>query len=193
VPATNSIVLAGSLLLLAGCVGGCGNSRTQVPSATLPSPPAGVRTLTLHEAGVRLAVPINWTVSGQRAPLQVTIASGAAVMAVWRFARAAPVPVGAPALTALRARLLGAMRARDPTVRVLRAIGLRVAGARAIEVEAVERIAGLSRQVSSTHVYFRHEELVLDQYAPPALFAAVDRSVFTPVRRSLVLVRAGTA
>jgi hypothetical protein len=193
VPATKSIVLAGLLVLLAGCMGGCGNTRTPAPSATLPSAPTNFRTLTLHAAGIRLAAPRNWTVSGQRAPLLVTVASGAAVMAVWRFARAAPVPDGARALGALRARLLVALRARDRTLRVLRAIGLRVAGTRAIEIEAIERIAGLSRRVSSIHVYLRGEELVLDQYAPPALFAAVDRSVFAPVRRSLAVVRTGTA
>ncbi len=186
-------MLSGSLVLLAGCVGGCGNTRTPVPSATLPSPPAGFRSLTLHAAGVRLAVPRNWTVSGQRAPLLVTVASGTAVMAVWRFSRAAPVPGGARALGALRARLLVAVRARDRTLRVLSAIGLRVAGTGANEIEAIERIAGLSRRVSSIHVYLRGEELVLDQYAPPALFAAVDRSVFAPVTRSLAVVGVGTA
>jgi hypothetical protein len=183
------MVLAGSLLLLAGC----GNSRTPVPSATLPSPPHGFRTLSLHEAGVRLAAPRTWTVSGQRSPLLVTVESGAAVIAVWRFPRAAPVPSGTRALAALRARLLGAMRARDRTLRVVSTAGLRVAGARAIEVQAIERINGRTRRVSSTHVYLRGEELVLDQYAPTGLFAGVDRSVFGPVRRSLTVVRVGAA
>jgi hypothetical protein len=39
----------------------------------------------------------------------------------------------------------------------------------------------------------RGAELVLDEYAPPDLFAAVDRSVFVPVRRSLALLGAGGA
>lgn len=182
-------MLAGSVLLLAGC----GNSRTPVPSAALPAAPYGFRTLTLRDAGVRLAAPRNWTVSGQRSPLLVTFASGPAVIALWRFARAGSVPSGARALAVLRTRLLGALRARDRTLRVLRADDLRVAGARAIDVEAVERIDGRSRRVSSTHVYLRGEELVLDQYAPPGLFTAVDRSVFGPVRGSLTVVAPGPA
>jgi hypothetical protein len=183
------VVLAGSLLLLAGC----GNSRTTVPSATLPAAPDGFRTLVLHDAGVRLAAPRNWTVSGQHSPLLMTIESGGAVIAVWRFARPASAPSGTRALPALRARLLGAVHARDHALSVLRAGGLRVAGASAIDVEAIERIGGRSRRVSSTHVYLRGEELVLDQYAPPAAFAAVDRSVFRPVRRSLTVIRTGPA
>jgi hypothetical protein len=146
--------------------------------------------MTLHDAGVRVAVPRDWTVSGQTAPLLVTAASGPAVMAVWRFARAAAAPPGPRALAVLRARLLGALRARDRTLRVLRAAGARVAGAPAIEVDAIERIDGHRRRVRSTHVYLRGEELVLDQYAPPGLFAAVDRRVFLPVRQSLVLAGA---
>lgn len=182
-------MLGCSVALLAGC----GNARTAVPSATRPAPPDGFVTLTRAYADARLAVPRNWVVTGQRAPLVVTVQSGTAVVALWRFQRRGPVPAGREALAAARARLIARLRGRDRALRLLRASLTRVDGADAIELEAQERIGGLPRRVDSTHVYLPGAELVLDEYAPPAAFAAVDRSVFAPVRRSLTLIRSGAA
>jgi hypothetical protein len=174
-------------------VAGCGNSRTPVPSATQPAAPDGFRTLTRSYAGVRFSIPRNWTVTGQRAPLVVTVASGTAVVALWRFARRAPAPAGSRALAGARSRLVAAARARDRTLHVLGSNLARIHGASAVELDAIETIRGRPRRVSSTHLYVRGAELVLDEYAPPDLFAAVDRSVFVPVRRSLALLGAGGA
>lgn len=184
-------------LLLLGCavlvVAGCGNARTSVPSAARPSAPDGFRTLTLSSAGVRLAVPRNWTVVGQHAPLVVTVVSGAAVMALWRFHRGGIPPQGRGGLERTRAALLAAAHGRDRTLRLSRTSFERVDGAPAIVLEALERVNGQARRVSSVHVYARHAELVLDQYAPPAQFRAVDRAVFSPQRRSLTLLRSANA
>jgi len=43
------------------------------------------------------------------------------------------------------------------------------------------------------HVYADGAELVLEEYAPEAMFSGVDHSVFSPVRRSLQLVGAPAA
>jgi hypothetical protein len=182
-------MLGCSVALLAGC----GNARTAVPSAVRPATPEGFVTLTRAYAGARMAVPRNWIVTGQRAPLVLTAQSGTAVVALWRFVRRGPVPAGGRGLAAARARLIARTRGRDRNLRLLRASLTRVDGASAIELEAQERIGGLTRQVTSTHVYLPGAELVLDEYAPPATFAAVDRSVFGPVRRSLALIRSGSA
>jgi hypothetical protein len=123
----------------------------------------------------------------------VTVQSGAAVVALWRFARPQGVPSGAGALSRARASLIAAVRGRDRTLKLLGSSLSRVDGAGAIELNAIERIAGRPRQVSSTHVYVRGAELVLDEYAPPAQFAAVERAVFARVRRSLALLQAGAA
>jgi hypothetical protein len=58
-----------------------------------------------------------------------------------------------------------------------------------VEVDALERVGKQIRRVHSVHVFVPHAELVLDEYAPPQLFAAVDRSVFVPVQRSLLVSR----
>jgi hypothetical protein len=183
------VLLGFSLVLVAGC----GNSRTPVSSSTQPSAPDGFQTLTRPYAGVRFSVPRNWTVTGERAPLVVTVASGTAVVALWRFARPAPAPAGSGALAGARVRLIAAARGRDRTLRLLGSRLARIDGAGAVELDALETIRGRARRVSSTHLYVPGAELVLDEYAPPDQFASVERSVFAPVRRSLALLGGGGA
>jgi hypothetical protein len=177
-------VLACSLLVVAGC----GNSRTPVPDTSRPAAPQGFRTMKLTQFGVSLATPRNWTVTGQSAPLILTLNSGPAVVALWRFARSVAPPRAGRALDHDRRALLAAVRGADRGITVLASTDTRVAGATAVELQARERIGGQLRRVSSTHVYVPGAELVLDEYAPPAQFAAVQNSVFRPVRSSLALL-----
>jgi hypothetical protein len=65
-------------------------------------------------------------------------------------------------------------------------VGL-VDGYPAIELDAFERINGRPRRVRSTHVFTGSSEVVLDEYAPAALFHSVDHAVFSPLKRSLHL------
>lgn len=181
-----TILLACPLLALAGC----GNARTRVPDITRAAPPLGFRTLTLGHAGVSLATPRNWTVTGQAAPLVVALNSGPAVVALWRFDRAGAPPATTAALNRARRALIAAIRARDRAVTVLSAAETRVAGLHAIAVQARERIEGRLRRVISTHVYIPGAELVLDEYAPPGQYPAVAARVFAPVERSLALLPA---
>jgi len=187
VPTRFRLLLACPLLVLAGC----GNSRTPVPDISRPAPPQGFRTLTLSHAGVSLATPANWTITGQSAPLVVTFNSGPAVVALWRFARPGPPPATAGALSRARRSLISAVRARDRAASVVGSAETRVAGAGAIALQVRERIGGRLRRVLSTHVYIRGAELVLDEYAPPSQYAAVARGVFAPVLQSLALLPAG--
>jgi hypothetical protein len=48
-----------------------------------------------------------------------------------------------------------------------------------------QRVAGQQRRVRSTHVFAQGAEVVVDQYAAPRDFAAVDAAVFEPTVRSL--------
>jgi hypothetical protein len=189
VPSLFRVLLACPLLVLV--LAGCGNSRTPVPDISRPAPPQGFRTLTLSHAGVSLATPANWIVTGQSAPLVVTLNSGPAVVALWRFARSGSTPATAAALGRARRSLITAVRGRDRNVSVVRSAETRVAGAGAVALQVRERIGGQLRRVMSTHVYIPGAELVLDEYAPPTQYAAVARSVFAPVLHSLVLLPAG--
>jgi hypothetical protein len=182
--------VAAVAVLAAGLLAGCGNSRTPIPDLDRAAQPSSFRTLTLGAAGVSLSTPRNWTVTSQSAPLVITLNSGPAVIALWRLPRTAPPPAGSAALAAAGRSLLAAVRRRAPDIPGLRATATRVDGVRAITVDAIERIAGRLRRVTSTHVYVRGAELVLDEYAPPTQFRAVARAVFVPVLRSLRLTAA---
>jgi hypothetical protein len=172
----------------------CGNSRTPVPSFTVPAAPQTFHTVSYQRrAGVTLRVPDNWASTRSQAPLIGTISSGSAVISLWRYPRSEPLPGDRPALAAALTALISAARARDPALRVVRSAVTRAAGAPAVELDVVERIAGQLRRVRSVHVYADGSELVLEEYAPDAIFHGVDHSVFSPVRRSLELVRAPAA
>lgn len=176
------LVLA--LVLLAGC----GNSRTAVPSVTAPAAPQGSRTLRYATAGVELQAPGNWSVEPQQPPLVTVVSSGAAVVAIWRFPRTRPPPPPAgPVLARARVRLIDSVRARDATLRLIRSKLLMVQSAPGIELDAIEQVQGKPRRVRSTHVFVDGAELVLDEYAPPSVFHAVDHAVFSPLKRSLQL------
>jgi hypothetical protein len=174
-------------------LGGCGDSRTPVPTLSQPAAPRGFHTLDFIRSGVSLIAPRNWIVLPQRAPVVTVVASGAAFVTVWRFHRATPPPAGSAQLDRARAQLIKAARARDPHLVVIRASALTVDHRSAVELDALEQINGRSRRVRSTHVYVPGAEYVLDEYAPPAMFHGVDHAVFSPIKRSLRLLRAATA
>jgi hypothetical protein len=138
-------------------------------------------------AGVALLVPGNWTVTSNRLPLAATINSGPAVIAVWRYSRAAPPPAGRLALARARVALISAARARDRSLRLIRTSLTRIDGAPTIVLDAFERIAGRRRRVRSLHIFVPRAEIVLDEYTPPAEFHAVDHGVFSPLNHSITL------
>jgi hypothetical protein len=176
-----------ALVLLAGC----GSSRTNPPSLTTPAAPLGFHALGYPRQGVALLAPKNWSVQTERAPMVTLFSSGTAVVAVYRFPRSTPPPVDTATLDRARIALLGAARARDPGLRLIRSKLETVGRARAIELDAFVQINGRSRRVRSIHVYVPGSEVVLDEYAPPAIFHTVDHAVFSPVRRSLHVTGAG--
>jgi hypothetical protein len=179
-----------ALLLVVPAVAACGNSRTRVPNLAQPAVPHRTRTLTYGKAGIRLEAPSNWTVSRQKAPLLATVNSGAAVVALWRYPRTTSAPATSAALDQTRAALIQSAQTSDPGLRLIRSDMGRQHGAPTIILDATERIAGHDRRVRSIHMFGSNDEVVVDEYAPPDIFAAVDHIVFSPLRRSLTLLPA---
>jgi hypothetical protein len=178
---------------LAAAIAGCGNSRTPVPDLSRPAAPAAFVRLDWRKANVSLRVPGNWTVRGEQAPLVAVVSSGPAIIAVWSHPRGAPAPVGAAALGRARRDLVAAAKRSDPRLRLIRASVTTVRALPAIELDAFEQIGGQTRRVRSTHAFTATSELVLDEYAPPAVFHTVDHAVFSPVKRSLRLLTSSSA
>jgi hypothetical protein len=178
-----AVLLLAPLVFLAGC----GNSRTPSPSVTQPSQPSGFHTLGYPRSGFALSAPNNWLVQQKSGPLVTTISSGDAVVAVWRFPRHTKPPTGAKALAKAAQQLIAAAQARDPSFQLIRSKIQTVDQAPAVELAGFERVGGQRRRVRSVHVFVPDAEIVLDEYAPPGGFHAVDHAVFSPVKHSLRL------
>jgi hypothetical protein len=131
-------------------------------------------------------------VTAERRPLLSAITSGDAVIALWRYARAQPPPESSAELAEARTSLLHAIRARGRSVRVISSRAIRIDGRPAIELSALERIAGRPRRVLSTHLFTDGGEVVLEEYAPPAVFQTIRDPVFERVRSSLAITGGGS-
>lgn len=179
-------VLVGVVVLLAGC----GNARTPVPDVTSTAAPGQSRPAAFPRQGVRFLAPSAWRLVPGTAPLVATVVSGRAQIAIWRYPRSEPLPRTRAQLAAARTALLGAARQRDPTFRARATRIARIGGAPAVVVRGSETVAGQPRVVRSTHVYADGAEVVVDAFAPAALFPRVDRAVFAPLAASLRVGRA---
>jgi hypothetical protein len=131
--------------------------------------------------------PRAWNTVPAQAPQVTLITSGGAVIALWRYPRSGPLPSSAGELRSALQRLIVSARAREPKLRLIGSKIETVGGHPALELDTVQQIGPSLRQVSSTHVFSPAAEVVLEEYAPTALFPSVERSVFAPVRRSLTV------
>jgi hypothetical protein len=180
-----ALACAGALLA------GCGTSRAPVPNVFAPAAPTSLARLTFPFPGVAVSfkVPTNWTHASDTPPLVGTFSSGTAVIALWRYHRTGPPPADSGAAAHARSLLIGAARARDRTLTLIRSKLTTIDGAQTVVLDATEMISGRLRRVRSFHVFVRGAEIVLDEYAPEALFHAVDHAVFSPLNHSLALRR----
>lgn len=180
------------LILPAALLTGCGNSRTRVPSLEQPATPHGFRQLAYPDANLKFDVPTDWLVFTQQAPLIATVTSGTATVALWRYVRPNPAASAGTSLRTqlrdARAALIASAKARAPHLRVIRTQIVRLAGLPGVVLDATERISGNPRRVRSIHLFAPGLEVVIEEYAPPAIFHAVDHAVFSPLKQSLALI-----
>lgn len=162
---------------------GCGNQQSTPPDVSQPAHPQG--SVPFASQGIAFATPGGWHARGGAAPLVATVQSGPAQIAVWRYPRTEPLPKTRAQLTQARDLLIQAAKARDQTFQAATTAIRKVDGHPAIQIRGTETIAGQARTVRSTHVYAAGAEVVVDAFAPAAVFAQVDREAFVPVVRSL--------
>ncbi len=173
------------ILALAALAAGCGAERVATPDVTRPVTDGPRAAVAFPAAGLKFDAPRAWRFTEWDAPLVATTSSGTATIAIWRYPRTEPLPRDEPALDAAEEALLGAIRTRDPRFEERGVRRVEIDGAPGIQVVGDQTIAGRPRRVRSTHVYAKEAEYVVDAYAPPEQFAAVDRSVFRPLLRTL--------
>jgi hypothetical protein len=182
-----ALLVCASLLLAA-----CGDSRSTVPNLAAPVAPVAFRTVHFPSAGVTLQIPWTWVLVPGHGALVSTVSSGTAIVAIWRYRASAP-PSGARALRGAERRLVQRATARDRGLRLIGARVTRVDGIPAVQIDAIEQIGGRQRRVRSTRVFRRHAQVVLEEYAPPNIFATEDRTVFARLEGSLLLTAVTTA
>lgn len=177
------LTLAALALLLAGC----GNDVTRPPETRVPDPPRGTREVRIQGTGIRFTAPFNWP-DLQAQGLRVGgIQNKLATVAIWRYRRSEPLPDTRAELEEVRGLLIERVKRRDRNFDLRRAEVRRRGGAHAIELSGRQDMAGSHRGVRSSHIFHEGAEIVIDAYAPPEFFDAVDRYVFLPLLRSLKL------
>ncbi|HEX6388579.1 MAG TPA: hypothetical protein VFZ89_04005 [Solirubrobacteraceae bacterium] len=136
-------------------------------------------------AGLRFEAPKGWLLNRGDGTQVMTISTGEATIAIYRYPRSEKIPRTKAELTQALELLIGAAKARDSTFTELKRARLRVDGHPAVQVRGTETIVGRPRVVRSTHVYIPRAEIVVDAFAPAQDFARVDAQVFRPLLRSL--------
>jgi hypothetical protein len=173
------------LALLVPLLAGCGDRRVRPPDVASPLPPGGVHVVAYPKAGLALKIPNSWRTEPGTSPLVVSIASGTATIALWRYPRTEPLPAGAAAFQTAKRALVRAAQRRDRTLRVAQARVIRFHGRPALQIVGGETVGDERRMVRSTHIFRNRSEIVVETLAPPAIFAGLDRSVFEPLLQSL--------
>jgi hypothetical protein len=172
-------------LVVLAALSGCGNSKTKPPKVSKPTGAFGWTPVTIANQGILFERPNEWHYTPGTAPLLATLTSGDATIAIWRYPRTETLPSTPAELDKARDALVGAAKIRDPTFRVDKAKGTRAAHQPAVVIVAHERVAGRARTVRSTHVYAFGGEVVVDAFAPPAVYPALEDPIFRHVVRSL--------
>ena len=176
------------IALAAAFLAGCGEERTRPPDVLHPGPPAQeTKRVRLPGAEVSFLAPTNWAELTAAPPMAGGIRLRTATVAVWRYPRSEPLPKGGRELEQARERLLAAVEQRDPTFEVREDEVTTIGGARSIVIRGAQTIGGTRYDVRSAHVFADGAEIVVDAYALPADFPAVDRDVFGPLLESLTI------
>ena len=176
------LILIAALLVFA-C--GCGYERTKPPDLAAPEPPTSFQKRSFKKEGLALKAPVNWRSTAGKLPLVVAFTSGRASLALWRYPRSERLPKSRGEVAKVLPALVRAARGRDRSLRLDKPRIVTIDGAPGAVLTGVETILGQRRRVRSVHLYTPGAEVVIDAFAPPAVFPRVDRQVFRAVVASL--------
>lgn len=178
-----AFVLAAALALLTGC----GNPRQSAPDVFTPGPPLGANQAIYPQAGLAFKVPGGWSKVDGTAPSVVTIATGTAVIGIWRYPRTEPLPTTTAQLDAAITTLAQAAKARDASFTLIKSGKITIGGKPAVQLRGIETVDGQQRMVRSTHIYAEGAEIVVDSFCPVKDFKRVDGQVFRPLLQTMII------
>ena len=178
-----AFVLAAALALLTGC----GNPRQSAPDVFTPGPPLGANQAAYPQDGLAFKVPGGWSKVDGSPPSVATIATGTAVVAVWRYPRTEPLPANDAQLQAAIGTLAQAAKTRDASFTLIKSSHLTIGGKPAVQLRGLETIDGQQRMVRSTHIYAEGAEIVVDSFCALKDFKRVDAQVFRPLLQTMVI------
>lgn len=184
-PRSRPLALLAATLLAAAS--GCGYERSKPPDVATPAAPTSFQKRSFKKEGLALKAPANWRPTIGQTPLVVTFTSGRATLAVWRYPRSEGLPMDRIEVAKVLPALLDAARKRDPALRVKKKQLVAVDDVPGVVLTGSETILGQRRRVRSVHLYTDGAEIVIDAFAPPRVFARVDRQVFRKVLDSVKL------
>jgi hypothetical protein len=180
-----ALVLAA--LALSALASACGTERQRPRNPDEPVRPGTFSRAYYPASGLTFEAPRNWPRDSGNPPLVVTVSSGRATVAVWRYPRREELPTTSERLRPLVKALVEAATARDPGLRIRSSRIVKVAGAPGIELVGTASVSGQPRSVRSVHLFDRKAEIVVDAYAPARNFDELNRTVFRRVISSLAL------
>jgi hypothetical protein len=184
VPGARPLILLATALA-ATALSGCGRDRLAVPDLERPADPGPPARAVFPAAGLVFERPSAWRFEPGTDTLITRGGSGTAVVAVWRYPRAEPLPRERGALEDARREFENAVKARDESFELRSSRITEVDGAPAIELVGAETVSGQRRRVRSLHAYAKEAEVVVDAFAADQDFEAMDQAVFRPLMRSL--------
>jgi hypothetical protein len=174
-------------LLCACLLAACGQEQTVLPNLNA-APTGPQQKLSYPEAGMSLELRKPLHVGRRMAPevFRVVAPSGAVISSL-AYSRTEPVPSDRAQLRDARRRLVAATKRRDPTFELEAARVVRVAGVPGVEVTGTQSLSGGRLDTRSVHLYKGSAEYVFELIATRKDFATVDRTVFSPMLKTVRL------
>ena len=174
--------------LLAAALGpaACGNEAADSPVVRIGAD-APVKRVDFPRQGIELTVPKGAPLERRERPGVFRLFLGEPFISMFAYARKEQIPRKVGELKVARRRLIKEVEGRGHRFELRGSRLTEIDGAKAVELVGDQTIMRARLRTRSVHVYKRKAEYVIELLAPEADFARIEREVFDPMLRSLIL------
>jgi hypothetical protein len=174
-----------AFLTAALAAAGCGNDRVETGSVFDAKPGKATQALSYPDAGLKVTVPKEFDVKDSTAPQLFRASLDASFISAFAYRRKEQIPKEADELQEARRRLVAAAKRRDKSFKLKRSKVVNVNGVPGVELRGDQTIFRGRLHLRSLHLYKGNGEYVVELVAPVAAFAALERSSFPGILKSL--------